>query len=423
MRIKVSRVFYSIVVLTILFFLWNWIHLDNFSRIQRFSGGDAYYRMVTAEKPLSTASHENNSRVISEVAKTTYDKVIVGYTMFYGRLFNVSLLGRTKYDREILPDPMKACKYRCRWSTDKSEFSTADSVIFHMYNNDETHKDFLINQIPARTNPDQKWVLMAREPPAFFYPEQLKLLDNTFNLTITYQQDSDVRIPYGKYWLLPGKALMRRTKKKLDYMKGKKKLIAWMASNCKTSSRREEYVRQLQKYIPIDIYGKCGNFSTGIESANGFRKVIARRYLFYIAFENSDCDDYISEKFWNSLHIGIIPIVRGLRSNYKKFAPPNSYIQVESFVSPEQLAAHLKEISQNSTLFHQYHQWRLLYDANYKFFTSNKEWMCDLCREVHTSPRKTVSIYEHFSEDRRCLPYLDYKGRDRAGENVQDLTY
>jgi hypothetical protein len=261
---------------------------------------------------------------------------------------------------------------------------------------------------------------MVREPSSFYFPEQLKLLD-MFNLTMTYQQNSDIQIPYGTYWVLPSLKRAQIAKEKFDYMKGKTKLIAWMASNCVTSSRREDYVRQLQKHIPVDVYGKCGNLTTRLSSANGFREVIAQDYLFYIAFENSDCDDYISEKFWNSLHLGLVPIVRGLRSNYKKLAPPNSYIQVESFVSPEHLATHLREISLNSTLYHRYHQWRYTYDANYKFFTTNTWWMCDLCKEVYTSPRKTVSIYEHFSEDERCLSYLDYKGRNRLGERVQDL--
>ncbi len=34
-------------------------------------------------------------------------------------------------------------------------------------------------------------------------------------------------------------------------------------------------------------------------------------YKFYLAFENTYCRDYISEKFWNALKQDIVPIVMG----------------------------------------------------------------------------------------------------------------
>ena len=34
-------------------------------------------------------------------------------------------------------------------------------------------------------------------------------------------------------------------------------------------------------------------------------------YKFYLAFENSDCNHYITEKFWNALANGVVPIVYG----------------------------------------------------------------------------------------------------------------
>lgn len=43
-----------------------------------------------------------------------------------------------------------------------------------------------------------------------------------------------------------------------NFSKGKKKLAAWFVSNCRTASRREDFVSELEKYVPIDIYGGCG---------------------------------------------------------------------------------------------------------------------------------------------------------------------
>ena len=348
-------------------------------------------------------------------------KLILAYTNVYGREFNITSYGRTGYEMNREANPLASCEYRCEWSTNKEDYTRSDAVLFHLYNNHK-NKDFRLAHLPKRFSSQQKWIFMAREPQAFYYPEQLKLLNDSFNLTMTFQSDSDVVIPYGTFWRHPTASQAYKASMKLDYLSGKTKLVAWLVSNCKTSSRREEFVKQLQQHIPIDVYGKCGNLTTDTNSANGFRDEIAKKYMFYIAFENSDCDDYISEKFWNSLHIGIIPIVRGQRGKYKKFAPPNSYIHADAFVAPELLANHLKEISKNSTLFHKYHEWRRHYDANYKFFTTNSRWMCDLCDKVHNSKPQTVNIYNHFSEDSRCFTYLDHQGRDRYDEHVEDIS-
>lgn len=46
-----------------------------------------------------------------------------------------------------------------------------------------------------------------------------------------------------------------------EFAKGKTKLAAWFVSNCHTSSKREEFVAELEKHAPIDIYGGCGTCS------------------------------------------------------------------------------------------------------------------------------------------------------------------
>lgn len=44
-------------------------------------------------------------------------------------------------------------------------------------------------------------------------------------------------------------------------IKKKKKLAAWFVSHCKTSGHRESLVKALRKYIPVDVYGACGNLT------------------------------------------------------------------------------------------------------------------------------------------------------------------
>lgn len=41
-----------------------------------------------------------------------------------------------------------------------------------------------------------------------------------------------------------------------------------------------------------------------------FYKFLAR-YKFVIAFENSACEDYVTEKLWRPLAVGVLPIYYG----------------------------------------------------------------------------------------------------------------
>jgi hypothetical protein len=75
----------------------------------------------------------------------------------------------------------------------------------------------------------------------------------------------------------------------------------------------------LLKYIRIDFMGHyrstvdmppgCDRNLKPYDNEACF-KLIGHRYKFFFAFENSDCEDYTTEKvFRNSFHSGMIPVV------------------------------------------------------------------------------------------------------------------
>ncbi|XP_067939975.1 4-galactosyl-N-acetylglucosaminide 3-alpha-L-fucosyltransferase 9-like [Watersipora subatra] len=360
----------------------------------------------------SNSSRELLLRGTEDTAQT---KLILAYTTIYGQRFDITTFHRTSQEKIQFPNPLTQCKYACTWSTNQSLYNRSDAVLFHLYNNLD-HKDFVYQNLPQRYSSEQKWILMIREPPAFFYPEQLKMLDDRFNLTVTFHSSSDVQIPYGKYW-------SKRTPRPYrNFAIGRNKLALWMVSNCVTSSRREVYVRELQKYLEVDIVGGClGLFANSTGKYVPLKNVKQKQYKFYLAFENSDCEEYITEKFWKSLFYGMIPVVRGRRAKYEHFAPPHSFIHADEFLSAEELAKYLKRVASNPSLFNQYHKWRNQYLADSRLMTINRQWMCDLCEKVYTSLPKTVNVYDHFSEDTKCDTYQDAKGRNRTGEHVENI--
>jgi hypothetical protein len=115
------------------------------------------------------------------------------------------------------------------------------------------------------------------------------------NWTATYRRDSTVVAPYEKFTLFNNS--VRTLPQTKNYARGKSKKIAWFVSNCEGMSGRMEYADELGKYMDVDIFGACGNF-TCVRESEECSETLNREYKFYLSFENSKCRDYITEKFF-----------------------------------------------------------------------------------------------------------------------------
>ncbi len=73
-------------------------------------------------------------------------------------------------------------------------------------------------------------------------------------------------------------------------------MALWIASKCDAHNMRERYVQELSKYIDVDVYGKCGVETCDSEGKRDCLQKAVGDYKFYLAFENSNCYDYITEK-------------------------------------------------------------------------------------------------------------------------------
>lgn len=121
-----------------------------------------------------------------------------------------------------------------------------------------------------------------------------------------------------------------------------------MVSHCETASKREVYAEALEQFISVDIYGKCG--SLDCPNGDSCFSDLSAKYKFYLAFENSFCSEYVTEKFWRTLRLPIVPVVMG-GGEYKKIAPPNSFIDVNDFETVEALANYLLYLDVNDVSF------------------------------------------------------------------------
>ena len=81
-------------------------------------------------------------------------------------------------------------------------------------------------------------------------------------------------------------------------------------------------------------------------------------YKFYLAFENSFCVDYVTEKFFRTLELDIVPVVMG-GANYSSLAPPGSYIDTADFPEPRALAQHLLRLADDQEAYMQHFWWKV----------------------------------------------------------------
>lgn len=53
------------------------------------------------------------------------------------------------------------------------------------------------------------------------------------------------------------------------------------------------------RYVSVDVYGACGKLACLRSDAKCF-KLLSSDYKFYLSFENSNCDYYITEKLFEN---------------------------------------------------------------------------------------------------------------------------
>ena len=120
------------------------------------------------------------------------------------------------------------------------------------------------------------------------------------NFTVTYRSDSTIVEPYGRFVTFENSTVLPEHSK-INYARGKSKLVAVFVSNCFPSNKRDHYIRELQQHIDVHVYGYCGNYTCDRNDRDGCFNMLKKDYKFYLAFENANCRDYITEKmYWNA---------------------------------------------------------------------------------------------------------------------------
>jgi hypothetical protein len=121
------------------------------------------------------------------------------------------------------------------------------------------------------------------------------------------------------------------------------------------------------QHIRVDVRGRCGNPTWKAPEIVPDGKTLANEktnltggYLFTVAIENSLEHDYVTEKLWQPLAAGSVPLYLGA-PNIAEWAPCGNcscLIDLRQFGSMAQLAAYLHWLVDNRDEYVRFHRWR-----------------------------------------------------------------
>lgn len=253
------------------------------------------------------------------------------------------------YDR-LLPD------YNC---TDSCFITSKPLDNPHLYNVKHVyHRETIFRKINC-TGVPSVGVLYSMEPKDF---------SNETFIPLSFRNVS-LRVNYGE--------LVTNTNPHIPILMKKKYKVCWIVSNL---NQKYKFVRErlqvykiLARYININVFGLI----TGRRINKQMYENIIANCTFYLAFENSDEPNYITEKLWTALRLNSIPITfPKTRKDYEKIIPRESFVHYKDldFYS---LAKYINILHDNTFLQLKHKKW--MYDFVVKQYVMGSDHLCKLC--------------------------------------------
>ncbi|ELU12034.1 hypothetical protein CAPTEDRAFT_75607, partial [Capitella teleta] len=232
--------------------------------------------------------------------------------------------------------------------------------------------------------PQQKWIFHETEAPYRTWSKNRMKMDfwASFNVSMLYTEDADIIHSRFAFQCEKNPEYKPQVPPNLTYISNKTGVALWIVSNCKSTSGRGSYVNEMQKYIDIDIYGGCGKGEVcgryGDLLIDCVKQFIGT-YKFYLAFENSFCENYYTEKLTKTIGVDTIPVVMGL-TNYTSILTPGTFIDVRDFQSVKAMTDYMNYLDKNDTAFNEIIERKRATNCIESY--PNK-YYCRLCHYLH----------------------------------------
>lgn len=179
--------------------------------------------------------------------------------------------------------------------------------------------------------------------------------------------------------------MLRRTKHNAGNF-ATRDFAMYVTSDCHTLSKRSTYLKRLVAAVKsssasgevrkFSLYGNCFNNPLPGVTIHSFKALMAQ-HKFYLAFENTIQDGYVTEKLFFTLSQDVVPVYFGAL-DAPNITTTRSYIKASDFATPELLAEYLVYLDHNPEKYHEYFAWKVMgedvFEAAY-LQTLAKQWI------------------------------------------------
>ena len=284
---------------------------------------------------------------------------------------------------------MENCQINnCVFEFDHKLVNSSDAVIFNSIRELDLHDK----------RPGQTWIMLQWESLQSHienaHPRAPVYQRGRVNWTMGYSKKADIYLPYGVARRLPQQNRPHRNYSQISNRKTKD--AVWIVSHCETSSKREIYVSILKKYISVDILGYCGkkwNCGQKLVHDRCF-DILNDTYRYYLAFENSLCENYVTEKFFENYKYDIIQVARfgGKHSSVIDLSK-RAYISTNDFKNAHKLGKFLRQLSADPEAYATMLRSKDAYEITL-YMELFRNAACEMCKRLH-SVDKYSSVYDY----------------------------
>ena len=337
-------------------------------------------------KQLRNTDQGAKNKAVDEVRKNNTNHIITKSSVHLVYLRPTWVGLPTKGERRTIDN----CDVPCFYSGDNSPeaIRRSSAVIFLLY---ELHNTSWITGVKC-SDPDIILksrgvdpssvikVGMSQESSANYW-QQFDLISK-YDIEFSYRKTSDVFTPYFKF---PKFNLLKTVPKWNERYSA----VVFVAINCRSSnSNREKFVKLLQKYVQVDSVSKCLHNKDWPQDIPRSDKIgLLERYKVYIAAENSIEKDYVTEKVYDGLVAGAVPIYLGA-PNVEEYIPSNSTIIVPTNFTENDISILATVVKKIFTDEAEYERWISFKHHDYedwfkkRFSFTQVGYKCRLCRRV-----------------------------------------
>ncbi len=234
----------------------------------------------------------------------------------------------------------------CAFTTNRRYWREASAVVFHIPTLRRYHD--------LRRYPGQLlvgWFMESKlQYPILNNPPFM----NRFDFTMSFRRHADIWAPYYfPDFNQPVSTILKP--------KSKDQLVAVFFSYLGERSGRKTYLQEFMQHIDAHSYGRVlRNRHLSNDSGRTTKLNVLSGYRFNLAFENAIEQDYVTEKFFDPLVAGCVPVYMGA-PNIDDYAPgDHCFINAADFNGPKELAEYLLALSKDEDAYNAYHTWRNL---------------------------------------------------------------